>query len=208
MLSPEGQSELRVIRYNRHACEHENKFMGERTGCTANVVLITKSHFYVANVGDSKSVLCRGGQAVNMSRDHKTTSELQCERIVNAGGKIINGRVNGGLNMTRAFGDFVEKHNKDLPYDRQMGICKPDIVRIERSKQDQFILCGGDGIWEQYVDDSQGMVNLVKEMCKKEENRVKVVENLLETLIAEDVEGPFGCDNMSVVIVSFNTSSN
>ena len=52
------------------------------------------------------------------------------------------------------------------------------------------------------------MVNLVKEMCKKEENRVKVVENLLETLISKDVEGPFGCDNMSVVFVSFNNSSN
>lgn len=37
------------------------------------------------------------------------------------------GRVNGGLNLTRSFGDFDYKRNKNLPYDEQMITCKPDI---------------------------------------------------------------------------------
>ncbi len=37
------------------------------------------------------------------------------------------GRVNGGLNLTRSFGDFDYKQNKDLPYDQQMITCKPDV---------------------------------------------------------------------------------
>ena len=39
------------------------------------------------------------------------------------------GRVNGGLNLTRSFADFSYKQNKDLPYDKQMITCKPDIVK-------------------------------------------------------------------------------
>ena len=37
------------------------------------------------------------------------------------------GRVNGGLNLTRSFGDFDYKANKEKTYDQQMITCKPDI---------------------------------------------------------------------------------
>lgn len=58
------------------------------------------------------------------------------------------GRVNGGLNLTRAFGDFDYKQRKDLKYDEQLIICKPDVREIARdSKNDEFIIMGCDGIW-------------------------------------------------------------
>ena len=37
------------------------------------------------------------------------------------------GRVNGGLNLTRSFGDFDYKANNAMKYDEQMITCKPDI---------------------------------------------------------------------------------
>jgi hypothetical protein len=37
------------------------------------------------------------------------------------------GRVNGGLNLTRSFGDFDYKANKSLGYEQQMITCKPDV---------------------------------------------------------------------------------
>lgn len=46
------------------------------------------------------------------------------------------GRVNGGLNLTRAFGDFDYKGNKGLKYDEQLIICKPDIREFTRTKND------------------------------------------------------------------------
>ena len=59
----------------------------------------------VANAGDSRCVLCRGGQAIDMSFDHKPESPIEQERITKAGGHItIDGRVNGGLNLSRAIG--------------------------------------------------------------------------------------------------------
>jgi serine/threonine protein phosphatase PrpC len=57
------------------------------------------------------------------------------------------GRVNGGLNLTRSFGDFDYKQNPNLGYSEQMITCKPDIRKVERREDDEFILLGCDGIW-------------------------------------------------------------
>lgn len=37
------------------------------------------------------------------------------------------GRVNGGLNLTRSFGDFDYKQNSHLDWHEQMITAKPDI---------------------------------------------------------------------------------
>ena len=105
----------------------DNNKIGNGTGCTANVVLITKDKYYCANAGDSRSALCRDGQCVPFSDDHKPESKIESDRITKAGGNIVMGRVNGGLNLTRSFGDFDYKRNSSLSYGEQMITCKPDI---------------------------------------------------------------------------------
>ena len=114
------------------------------------------------------------------------------------------GRVNGGLNLTRSFADFAYKQNKQLPYDKQMITCKPDVKKFQRSKEDEFILCGCDGIWERYVDNNQGMIDLVYKQYWTQENKAKILEDLMETLIARDTSDGIGCDNMSAIIISFH----
>ena len=53
----------------------------------------------------SRCVVCRDGQAMEMSFDHKPEDEPEMKRIKNAGGKVTpDGRVNGGLNLSRAIG--------------------------------------------------------------------------------------------------------
>lgn len=43
-----------------------------------------------------------------MSYDHKPEDEVELARIKNAGGKVtMDGRVNGGLNLSRAIGTSV-----------------------------------------------------------------------------------------------------
>lgn len=85
--------------------------------------------------------------AVALSEDHKPESPIEEARVKKAGGTISMGRVNGGLNLTRSFGDFDYKRNDKLGYDEQMITCKPDIKEFERKITDQFILLGCDGIW-------------------------------------------------------------
>lgn len=49
---------------------------GNTMGSTAAVVVVGKEEIVVANCGDSRAVLCRGGVAVPLSRDHKVIHVL------------------------------------------------------------------------------------------------------------------------------------
>ena len=58
-------------------------------GCTANVVLIHKNQtIYVANAGDSRTVLCRNGIPKELSTDHKPDLPAEKARIQKAGGYV------------------------------------------------------------------------------------------------------------------------
>lgn len=106
LLTPEGTKELNEIRRKFQGEDMDNERIGSHAGCTANVVVFDDDHYYIANSGDSRSALCRAGKLVTLSEDHKPESEIEKNRIEKAGGMIMNGRVNGGLNLTRAIGDI------------------------------------------------------------------------------------------------------
>ena len=93
---------------------------------------------YTANVGDARIVLCRNGKALRLSYDHKGSDENEGRRITNAGGLILNNRVNGVLAVTRALGD---SYMKDLvtghPYTTETVI-QADI--------DEFLILACDGV--------------------------------------------------------------
>lgn len=93
---------------------------------------------YTANVGDARIILCRQGKALRLSYDHKGSDENEGKRIANAGGLILNNRVNGVLAVTRALGDT---YMKDLvtghPYTTETVI-QPDL--------DEFIIIACDGV--------------------------------------------------------------
>lgn len=78
---------------------------GFDSGCTACLALIKDNELYVANVGDSRCVVSRDGKAIEMSLDHKPEDDPEAARIIRAGGRVTaDGRVNGGLNLSRAIG--------------------------------------------------------------------------------------------------------
>ena len=41
------------------------------TGTTANVILLTQTHIYCANSGDSRSAMSKSKKAIGLSEDHK-----------------------------------------------------------------------------------------------------------------------------------------
>ena len=49
------------------------------------------------------------GKCVPMSFDHKPECEIELARITAAGSVVTEGRVDGNLNLTRAFGDLKYK---------------------------------------------------------------------------------------------------
>ena len=72
-------------------------YLASYAGCTANVALIHKNTLYVANAGDSRSVLCRNNGPFDMSVDHKPDNPEEKARIEKAGGFVNDGRVNGKI---------------------------------------------------------------------------------------------------------------
>ncbi len=80
---------------------------GVDSGCTAVVALLQGKQLYVSNAGDSRCVVCRAGKAIDMSLDHKPEDQPERTRIEKAGGHVTKeGRVNGGLNLSRALGNI------------------------------------------------------------------------------------------------------
>ncbi|XP_068176932.1 protein phosphatase 1G isoform X2 [Antennarius striatus] len=180
---------------------------GSDSGTTAVVALIRGKQLIVANAGDSRCVVSERGKAVDMSYDHKPEDEVELSRIKNAGGKVtMDGRVNGGLNLSRAIGDHFYKRNKALPPEEQMITAMPDVKVLTLNEDHDFMVIACDGIWN--VLSSQEVVDFVSERIKPDQSGnirslSSIVDELLDHCLAPDTSGDgTGCDNMTCVIIT------
>ncbi|XP_062243132.1 protein phosphatase 1G [Platichthys flesus] len=181
---------------------------GSDSGTTAVVALIRGKQLIVANAGDSRCVVSEQGKAVDMSYDHKPEDELELARIKNAGGKVtMDGRVNGGLNLSRAIGDHFYKRNKTLPPEEQMISSMPDVKVLTLNEENDFMVIACDGIWN--VLSSQEVVDFVSKRIKPDQSGKarplsSIVEELVDHCLAPDTSGDgTGCDNMTCIIITF-----
>lgn len=96
-------------------------------GTTALIAILEGTKLTVANVGDSRGVMCDfKGNAIPLSFDHKPQSAREHKRIQEAGGFIaFKGvwRVSGILATSRALGDYPLKPN--------LVIADPDILTFD-----------------------------------------------------------------------------
>ena len=69
------------------------------SGSTATVALVRRDKIVVANVGDSRAVLSRRGQAVDLSTEHRCACPLQPSETP-SGSDMLNNRVS--LHCSRA----------------------------------------------------------------------------------------------------------
>ncbi|KAF4145497.1 Protein phosphatase 2C [Phytophthora infestans] len=150
--------------------KNEWKFQGS----TAVGVLLFEDVLYSLNVGDSRAVLCRGGNTVDLTRDHKPNDPQERARIESLGGRVqwygyvdAQGepiepygayRVNGNLAVARAIGDrdsrpFVIGEAEIRQYD------------IEYDK-DEFIVLASDGLWDVFT--SSEVVEFVQDVMSGE----------------------------------------
>lgn len=187
--------------------EQHTEEPGSDSGSTAVVALIRDKQIIVANAGDSRCILSRGGKAVDLSFDHKPEDDMERNRIQAAGGKVTEeGRVNGGLNMSRAIGDHFYKRNTTKSPREQMITALPDIETTTLQENDEFLVLACDGIWNSMT--SQEVVDFVREKMKEEENKKQlssICEQLFDRCLAPNTLGDgTGCDNMTCIIVTFD----
>lgn len=99
---------------------------------------------------------------------------------------MLNGRINGTLNLSRSLGDLSFKRQKNRSVDDQLVISRPDITEIPRCPEDEFIFIGCDGVWERYVKDSQLMVSRIVADKKTHRDGVGLLSALFGSFLAED----------------------
>ncbi len=62
---------------------------------------------------------------------------------------------------------------------------------------------GCDGIWEKYVNDSQGLITRVYNKRKTGSDGVTILKGTLDFLLAKETAEEMGCDNMTSLLVEF-----
>jgi len=173
------------------------------SGCTAVAALLTHDKkIYVANAGDSRSVISVKGEHKPLSFDHKPTNDSERARIIGAGGYIEYGRVNGNLALSRALGDFEFKKNYSLIPQKQVITSDPDVTVHEITNEDEFLVLACDGIWDCLT--SQQVVDFIRLKVSEGKALSEISEEICGYCLAPDTSSGtgIGCDNMTLLIVA------
>ena len=158
-------------------------------GSTACVVIVRKEGpsniLYVANVGDSRAVLSKSGQAERMSVDDKCDNADENLRVKSGGGIILDNRLGGVLAVTRAFGDHA--------LTRVGLIVTPHIVKYTVKPFDKYLVIASDGIWDELSD--QDAIAL----CQDDISTKQIALTIVKTALTRGSK-----DNISVIVLKFN----
>ncbi|KAJ1677344.1 phosphatase 2C [Spiromyces aspiralis] len=167
------------------------------SGCTAVVSFLQVKHklvngkkvskriLYCANAGDARAVLSRNGKAVRLTYDHKGDDAKEARRIMDSGGFVFNGRVNGVLAVTRALGDSTMK---------QVVIGNPYTTETSLTETDDLLIIACDGLWD--VCSDQKAVDLISGIPDPTKASQILVDYAMENT---------SMDNITVMVVRMHT---
>ncbi|KAL8160563.1 hypothetical protein V2J09_002100 [Rumex salicifolius] len=156
-------------------------------GSTASTAVLVGDHLYVANVGDSRTVISKSGKAIALSEDHKPNRTDERKRIESAGGVVMwagTWRVGGVLAMSRAFGNRMLK---------QYVVAEPEIQDEVINDEHELLVLASDGLWD--VVPNEDAVSI----AKKEEEPEAAARKLTETAFTRG-----SADNITCIVVSFH----
>ncbi|KAK4282600.1 hypothetical protein QN277_013958 [Acacia crassicarpa] len=165
------------------------------SGTTALAALIFGRLLMVTNAGDCRAVLCRSGEAIDMSQDHRPIYPSERRRVEESGGFIDDGYLNGVLSVTRALGDWDMKLPRGSP---SPLIAEPEFRQVVLTEDDEFLILGCDGIWD--VMSSQQAVSLVRRSLRRHDDPEKGARDLVMEALRLNA-----FDNLTVIVVCFTS---
>ncbi|KAJ9443841.1 putative protein phosphatase 2C 5 [Diplonema papillatum] len=177
-----------------------------QSGSTATVCLIAAGKVYCANAGDSRAVMCKNGEVVALSEDHKPLSDVEKERIEKAGHNVQDvggiGRVDGMLAVSRGFGDFSFKNEAHLAAEDQAVTVNPDIT-VNELKGTEYIIIACDGIWDS-LSNEEIIAKTKSDFigAKSPDAIADLTAKLFDEIMAPQA-GMIGSDNMSMITIQY-----
>lgn len=124
------------------AVDREIVASGTESGAAAATFYVQGQRFLAANAGDSRIVVAEGGNAIELTLDHRPDLPEERARIEALGGKVITldmARVQGMLAMSRALGDAPLK-----PFVTP----EPRIAEGSLGRSDELAVIACDGLWD------------------------------------------------------------
>ncbi|KAK8516080.1 hypothetical protein V6N12_013489 [Hibiscus sabdariffa] len=182
MKHPQFMSNTKLAISETYPQTDEDFLDSERDdGSTASTAVLVGNHLYVANVGDSRTIISKAGE------DHKPNRSDERKRIENAGGVVMwagTWRVGGVLAMSRAFGDRMLK---------QFVVAEPEIQYKEIDEEFELLVLASDGLWD--VVPNEDAVSL----AGAEKEPETAARKLTETAFLRR-----SADNITCIVVRFH----
>ncbi|KAF8393443.1 hypothetical protein HHK36_021687 [Tetracentron sinense] len=180
----------------------EESVAPEIVGSTAVVVAVSGCQIITSNCGDSRAVLCRATQILQLTVDHKVPDrEDELLRIEGGGGRVIswNGaRVFGVLAMSRAIGDR---------YLRPWIIPVPEVTFTARSEEDECLIVASDGLWDVMSNDEVGEV--ARHLLRRRRRSILMDETPPAQAVADHLTDlayrKNSSDNISIIVVDLKS---
>lgn len=178
-ISPNSISQ--ICRAFQEFLINTDSYRAYKEGAVCTIMIYNGTILQFVNIGDSRSIICINGKAVQATHDHDANNENEIKRIEKIKDykrlKIRTDRTGiqriGNLGPTRAFGD-----TQAYPYVDAI----PDVSVRQLIGNEQFVVTASDGLWNamknqdvvdfifDYVNNNQNentdYDNCAKELCK------------------------------------------
>jgi serine/threonine protein phosphatase PrpC len=197
----------------------------ENSGSTCVSIFLQKekiNKIYIANVGDSRSIIIKepskdkknnnesSWSYVQLSRDHTPSEKDEADRILKHGGEIqqlqneagewegpfriyMKDEEGPGLAMSRSFGDVIGSI---------LGvIAEPEVKEYKVEKEDKAIIIASDGLWE-YVTNEE-VTDIVKNLIYKKDPNI-IVNELYKFSYERWKIKDTGIDDTTIICVLLN----
>jgi serine/threonine protein phosphatase PrpC len=184
------------------------------SGTTAVVGCVRGNDLFVANVGDSRAIVCSRAadgtiQSYAVSEDHKPDLPTEKQRIESCGGRVIVTSFDDGttgparvfladidipgLAMSRSMGDLVA-HSAGVS-------SEPDSIHFPIASERCWVVFASDGLWEFLSNDE------VAKIVVAAESPAKAVDVLIEESAARWMKNESVIDDTTVIIIELSRSS-